>query len=151
MLWQNHAKKDKKKESGSKKRGSNSPRSKSPAKRRRIAEAIFRDELPKVIGYSDLLNVRYTTTDCFFKVYIDKAYVNYYNAEDAVYAKYQRKRLGILSSSIDAQYHRLRYASILCKYGYEKAENGYFSDNDDPPRPSSNFAPKQTDRVLHIQ
>ncbi|PHT27746.1 hypothetical protein CQW23_32647 [Capsicum baccatum] len=36
-----------KKESGSKKRGSNSPTSKSLAKRRKIIEAICRDELPK--------------------------------------------------------------------------------------------------------
>ncbi|KAF3664728.1 hypothetical protein FXO38_09963 [Capsicum annuum] len=46
-LRQNHAKKYMKK-NGSKKRGSNSPASKAPAKRRRIVEAIFRDELPKV-------------------------------------------------------------------------------------------------------
>ncbi|PHT70052.1 hypothetical protein T459_25156 [Capsicum annuum] len=45
-LRQNHAKKYMKK-NGSKKRGSNSPASKAPAKRRRIVEAIFRDELPK--------------------------------------------------------------------------------------------------------
>ncbi|PHT43827.1 hypothetical protein CQW23_17852 [Capsicum baccatum] len=58
-LWQKHSK-DKKKESGSNKKGSNGPESKAPAKRKRIVEAISRDELPKV--------------------YIDKAYVNYYDA-----------------------------------------------------------------------
>ncbi|KAF3682720.1 hypothetical protein FXO38_01142 [Capsicum annuum] len=46
-LRQNHANKKKKKESGSKKRGSNSPASKVPAKRRKITEEICRDELPK--------------------------------------------------------------------------------------------------------
>ncbi|KAF3633238.1 hypothetical protein FXO37_27142 [Capsicum annuum] len=46
---QNHVKKDKKKEChGCKKRGSNSSASKASAKRRRIVEVIFRDELPKV-------------------------------------------------------------------------------------------------------
>ncbi|KAF3627258.1 hypothetical protein FXO38_28853 [Capsicum annuum] len=46
---QNHVKKDKKKEfHGCKKRGSNSSASKASAKRRRIVEVIFRDELPKV-------------------------------------------------------------------------------------------------------
>ncbi|PHU01162.1 hypothetical protein BC332_30949 [Capsicum chinense] len=118
------------------------------------------------------------------KVYIDKAYVNYYNAEvgkeqatqDAfartdevadmkmplintikelstravVYVKYLSEGLGIPSSSIDAQYHRLRYASLLCKYGSEKVENGYFSENEDPPRPRIKFSPKEIDRVLHI-
>ncbi|PHT90537.1 hypothetical protein T459_05650 [Capsicum annuum] len=173
---------------------------------------------------------RYTTTDCFFKVYIDKAYVNYYNSDVAkdlatqdtsvrtdevddmerslintikglstcagqpwhmvnehkvptdwtalksykgkserdpfqveyvykiaqqdsgslycgvfvaVYAEYLSKGLGIPCSSIDAEYHRLRYSSLLCKYGSKKAENGYYSENDDPPRPRSKFAQKK--------
>ncbi|PHT48559.1 hypothetical protein CQW23_12767 [Capsicum baccatum] len=175
---------------------------------------------------------RYTTIDCFFKVFIDKAYVNYYEADvgknlatqDAsaktdevadmemslintinglsprvgqpwhlvnevlvpinydgafhwvlavialkdrciyvydsmasswkrlqttVYAKYLSEGLGIPPLGMDAQYHRLRYAS-LCKYGFEKAEHGYFSENDNPPRPRSKFAPKETYCVLHI-
>ncbi|KAM3322012.1 hypothetical protein P3S67_003163 [Capsicum chacoense] len=109
---------------------------------------------------------RYTTTKYFFNVYIDKAYVNYYNVDVrkelatqewdcgvfvVVYVEYLSKGLGILSPDIDAQYHCLRYASFLCKYESEKAENDYFSENDDPPRTSSKFAPKQTDSVLHIQ
>ncbi|PHU13835.1 hypothetical protein BC332_15040 [Capsicum chinense] len=119
---------------------------------------------------------RYTTTDCFFKVYIEKAYANYYNADigkelatqdafartnkiaqmemslintikelstrAAVYAEYLSEGLDIPFSSIDAQYHRLRYASLLCKYGSEKAENDYFSENNDPPRSRSKFSPK---------
>ncbi|KAM3205103.1 hypothetical protein P3L10_028513 [Capsicum annuum] len=49
---QNHVKKDKKKEfHGCKKRGSNSSASKASAKRRRIVEVIFRDELPKGFSY----------------------------------------------------------------------------------------------------
>ncbi|KAM3268097.1 hypothetical protein P3S67_031647 [Capsicum chacoense] len=47
-LWQKHAKKGKKKENGSKKRGSNSSASKAPTKRRRIFEANSRDDLPKL-------------------------------------------------------------------------------------------------------
>ncbi|PHU02777.1 hypothetical protein BC332_28028 [Capsicum chinense] len=68
-----------------------------------------------------------------------------------VYAEYLSEGLGIPCLGIDAQYHRLRYASLLCKYESEKAEKGYFSENDDPPRPRSKFAPKETDRVLHIK
>ncbi|KAF3622116.1 hypothetical protein FXO37_32469 [Capsicum annuum] len=60
-----------------------------------------------------------------------------------VYAEYLSEGLGIPCSGIDVQYHRLRYASLLCKYGPEKAENGYFSKNDDPPRPRSKFAQKK--------
>ncbi|PHT32676.1 hypothetical protein CQW23_29013 [Capsicum baccatum] len=69
----------------------------------------------------------------------------------AVYAEYLSEGLGILYSDIDAQYHRLKYATLLCKYGSEKTENDYFSENDDPPRPMSKFAPKEIDRVLHIK
>ncbi|PHU26440.1 hypothetical protein BC332_04772 [Capsicum chinense] len=50
-LRQKIAKKDKKKESGSKKRGHNSPESKAPVKRRRVVEEICRDELPKELSY----------------------------------------------------------------------------------------------------
>ncbi|PHT31887.1 hypothetical protein CQW23_28224 [Capsicum baccatum] len=68
-----------------------------------------------------------------------------------VFAECLSDGLGIPCSSIDAQYHCLRYASLLCKYGSEKAENGYFSENDDPPRPRSKFALKEIDCVLHIK
>ncbi|PHT58368.1 hypothetical protein CQW23_00731 [Capsicum baccatum] len=50
-----------------------------------------------------------------------------------VYAEYLSEGLGIPSSGIDAQYHRMRYVTLLCKYGSVKAEN------DDPPRPRSSF------------
>ncbi|PHU19268.1 hypothetical protein BC332_10419 [Capsicum chinense] len=43
----------------------------------------------------------------------------------AIYAEYLSEGLGIPCSSIDAQYHHLRYSSLLCKYGSEKVENGY--------------------------
>ncbi|PHU25787.1 hypothetical protein BC332_04119 [Capsicum chinense] len=69
----------------------------------------------------------------------------------ADYAGYLSEGLGIPCSGIEAQYHRLRYASVLCKYESEKEENRYFSKNDDPPRPRSKFAPKETDRVLLIK
>ncbi|KAF3620228.1 hypothetical protein FXO38_16015 [Capsicum annuum] len=69
----------------------------------------------------------------------------------AVYAEYLSEGLDISYSGIDAQYHRLKYATLLCKYGSEKIENDYFSENGDPPRPRSKFAPKEIDRVLHIK
>ncbi|PHT74297.1 hypothetical protein T459_21574 [Capsicum annuum] len=181
---------------------------------------------------------RYTTKDCFFKVYIDKAYMNYYDAgagkelatQDAsaktdevadmemtlintikgssphigqpwhlvdeffvpincdgafhwilavialkdrcihvydsmassrkrtqtseiekdcgvfvsVYAEYLSEGLDISSSKVDAHYHRLRYASILCKYGSVKEENGYFSENDDLQRPRMKVTQKKS-------
>ncbi|KAF3682155.1 hypothetical protein FXO38_01405 [Capsicum annuum] len=127
----------------------------------------------------------YTTADCFFKVYIDKAYMNYYHADvgkklqtqkafvitnevaqmemslintirelstlAVVYAEYLSEGLVIPSLDIDAQYHRLRYASFLCKYGFVKVEKGYFSENDNSPRQRSRFTTKEKGRVLHIE
>ncbi|PHU12490.1 hypothetical protein BC332_19420 [Capsicum chinense] len=69
----------------------------------------------------------------------------------AVYVEYLSKELVISSSDIDAQYHRLRYASLLCKYGSVKAEKEYFSENDDPPRSRNRFTTKEKGRVLHIE
>ncbi|KAF3667309.1 hypothetical protein FXO37_10074 [Capsicum annuum] len=69
----------------------------------------------------------------------------------AVCVEYLSEGLGISSLGIDAQYHRLRYNHLLCKYGSEKEENDYFIENDDPPRPRSKFTPKETDCVLHMQ
>ncbi|PHT40068.1 hypothetical protein CQW23_18922 [Capsicum baccatum] len=69
-----------------------------------------------------------------------------------VYAEYLSEGLCISYSGIDAQYYRLRYSSLLCKYGSKKEKNGYFSENDDPPRPRSKFVEKQkTDSVFHIK
>ncbi|KAF3617892.1 hypothetical protein FXO38_27274 [Capsicum annuum] len=44
-----------------------------------------------------------------------------------VYAEYLSEGLGIACSGTNSQYHCLRYPFLLCKYGYEKVENGYFS------------------------
>ncbi|KAM3359704.1 hypothetical protein P3S68_019415 [Capsicum galapagoense] len=69
----------------------------------------------------------------------------------AVYAEYLSEGLVIPSSGIDAQYHRMRYATLLCKYGSVKAEKGYFSKNDDPPRSRNSFTQKEKVCVLHIK
>ncbi|KAF3668400.1 putative protein EIN4-like [Capsicum annuum] len=141
-LLKKKVKTDKKKEAlVSKKRGSNSVGVDVPAKRRRVVKVISRDELQK-----DPFRVKYITgiaqqdsesLDCGVFV--------------AVYAEYLSKELGILSSGIDAQYHRMRYATFLCKYGSIKAEKGYFSENDDPPRQRSSFTPKEKVCALHIE
>ncbi|KAM3216236.1 hypothetical protein P3L10_025677 [Capsicum annuum] len=68
-----------------------------------------------------------------------------------VYAEYLSEGLGIPSLSIDVQYHRMRYATLLCKYGSIKTEKGYFSENDDPPRSRSSFTQKEKICALHIE
>ncbi|KAM3202344.1 hypothetical protein P3L10_029968 [Capsicum annuum] len=121
-LGEKKAKKDKRKEAlVSKKKGSNSAGVEVPAKRRILVEVILRDKLPK-----DSFRVEYVTgiaqqdsesLDCGVFV--------------VVYTEYLSERLGILSLGIDAQYHRMRYVTLLCKYGSVKVEKGYFSENDD--------------------
>ncbi|KAM3219090.1 hypothetical protein P3L10_023621 [Capsicum annuum] len=70
---------------------------------------------------------------------------------ETVYGEYLSEGLGIRSLGIDAQYHRIRYATLLCKYGSVKAEKGYFGENGDPPRPRSNFTQKEKVCALHIE
>ncbi|PHT58976.1 hypothetical protein CQW23_01339 [Capsicum baccatum] len=43
--------------------------------------------------------------------------------------------LQVHSCGFDATSQRVRYASLLWHYGVKKANEGYTSDNDDPPRP----------------
>ncbi|PHT38693.1 Sugar transport protein 13 [Capsicum baccatum] len=69
----------------------------------------------------------------------------------AVFVKYLSEGLGIPSSNINAQYHHLRYSTLLSKYDSLKAESENFSENDDPPRPRSNFTPTTKERVLNVE
>ncbi|KAF3670850.1 hypothetical protein FXO38_06886 [Capsicum annuum] len=89
-LWQEHSK-DKKKESGSNKNGSNSPEILMITVRVCNIHFIclqfeqhlnvFMYYLRKKYKNKNFLSKRYPITDCFFKVYIDKAYVNYYDVD----------------------------------------------------------------------
>ncbi|KAF3620789.1 hypothetical protein FXO38_32173 [Capsicum annuum] len=50
------------------------------------------------------------------------------------------------SVGFEAEYHRMRYATLLQNYSFQKAKKGYASDNDDPPRPRTKniFLPDET-------
>ncbi|PHU30829.1 hypothetical protein BC332_02922 [Capsicum chinense] len=52
------------------------------------------------------------------------------------YAKILSEGLQVHSCQFDASSQRARYASLLWHYGVEKANEGYTSDNGDPPRPN---------------
>ncbi|PHT89940.1 hypothetical protein T459_05053 [Capsicum annuum] len=140
-LQKKKAKKDKKKEASvSKKRGSNSVGVEVSAKRR-VVEVISRDELPKdpfqVECVTGIAQQDSESLDCGVFV--------------VAYSEYLSEGLGIPSSGIDAQYHHMRYATLLCKYDSVKAEKIYFSENNDPPRPRSSFTPKEKVCALHIE
>ncbi|KAF3684607.1 hypothetical protein FXO38_00183 [Capsicum annuum] len=52
------------------------------------------------------------------------------------YAKILSEGLQVHSCQFDAASQRARYASLLWHYGVEKTNEGYTSDNGDPPRPN---------------
>ncbi|PHU27363.1 hypothetical protein BC332_05695 [Capsicum chinense] len=55
----------------------------------------------------------------------------------AGYAEYLSEEMNVPSDGFEAEYHRMRYATLFRKYGIQKAKKGYVSENDDPPRPKS--------------
>ncbi|KAM3361173.1 hypothetical protein P3S68_016027 [Capsicum galapagoense] len=50
------------------------------------------------------------------------------------YAEYLSEGMNVPSDGFEAEYHRMHYATLLRTYGIQKAQKGYFSENDDPPR-----------------
>ncbi|PHT43139.1 hypothetical protein CQW23_17164 [Capsicum baccatum] len=57
------------------------------------------------------------------------------------YGGYLNKEMDMLSVGFEAEYHRMRYASLLQNYGLQKVKKCYVSDNDDPPRPRTKILP----------
>ncbi|PHU07810.1 hypothetical protein BC332_24299 [Capsicum chinense] len=64
----------------------------------------------------------------------------------AGYAEYLIEGMNGSSVGFEAEYHRMRYATLLRNYSFQKAKKGYASDNDDPPRPRTKniFLPNET-------
>ncbi|PHT51875.1 hypothetical protein CQW23_06337 [Capsicum baccatum] len=62
------------------------------------------------------------------------------------YAEYLSEGMNGSSVGFEAEYHRMRYATLLRNYSFQKAKKGYASDNDDPPRPRTKniFLPDET-------
>ncbi|PHT93350.1 hypothetical protein T459_01232 [Capsicum annuum] len=57
----------------------------------------------------------------------------------AAYAEILSEGQQVPSCEFEADSQRARYASLLWHYGVTKAEKGYTSDNDDPPRSKNTF------------
>ncbi|PHT32018.1 hypothetical protein CQW23_28355 [Capsicum baccatum] len=55
----------------------------------------------------------------------------------AGYAEYLSEGMNVPSDGFEAEYHRMHYATLLRKYGIQKVQKGYVSENDDPSRPRS--------------
>uniref|UniRef100_M1ACL2 Ulp1 protease family, C-terminal catalytic domain containing protein n=1 Tax=Solanum tuberosum TaxID=4113 RepID=M1ACL2_SOLTU len=52
----------------------------------------------------------------------------------AAFAEFLSDEINMSYDSFGSDYLRKRYATLLWKYGLDKAKAGYVSDNDDPPR-----------------
>ncbi|PHT98274.1 hypothetical protein BC332_32794 [Capsicum chinense] len=59
----------------------------------------------------------------------------------AAYAEFLSDEMQIPSSTLDAEYIRKRYVTLLWNYGVKKAKKIYSSDHDDPPRVRPFYVP----------
>ncbi|PHT69820.1 hypothetical protein T459_24924 [Capsicum annuum] len=57
----------------------------------------------------------------------------------AAYAEILSEGQQVHSCDFNTVSQRARYASLLWHYGVTKAEKGYTSDNNDPPRPKNSY------------
>ncbi|PHT70666.1 hypothetical protein T459_25770 [Capsicum annuum] len=57
------------------------------------------------------------------------------------YAEYLREGIVVPLVDFEAEYHRMRYMSLLRNYGLQKVKKCHVSDNDDPPRSRTKFVP----------
>ncbi|KAF3640145.1 hypothetical protein FXO38_22277 [Capsicum annuum] len=55
----------------------------------------------------------------------------------AGYAEYLSEEINVPSDGFEAEYHQMRYVTLVRKYDIQKEKKGYVSENDDPPRPKS--------------
>uniref|UniRef100_M1CIF2 HVA22 e n=1 Tax=Solanum tuberosum TaxID=4113 RepID=M1CIF2_SOLTU len=55
------------------------------------------------------------------------------------------------SNDFRSDYLRTRYATLLLKYGLNKAETGYVSENDDPTRSKSDYTPPTKDDLVNVE
>ena len=53
-------------------------------------------------------------------------------------------------NSFKSSYLRKRYAILLLKYGLDKMNAGYVSNNDDPPRMKNVLNPSSEDEIVNI-
>ncbi|PHU26279.1 hypothetical protein BC332_04611 [Capsicum chinense] len=73
-----------------------------------------------------------------FKQWVEEGLLKFHAKKDcgvfvAGYAEYLSEEMNVPSDDFEAEYHRMRYATLLRKYDIQKAKKGYVSENDDPP------------------
>ncbi|PHT45374.1 hypothetical protein CQW23_14532 [Capsicum baccatum] len=64
------------------------------------------------------------------------------------YAEYLSEEMNVPSDGFEEEYHRMCYATLLRKYGIQKAKKGYVNENDDPPKPKSRIIQISDDNAI---
>ncbi|PHU08712.1 hypothetical protein BC332_20572 [Capsicum chinense] len=88
-----------------------------------------------------------------FKQWVKEGLLKFHAKKDcgvfiAGYVEYLSKEMNAPSDGFEAKYHRMCYATLLQKYGIQKAKKGYVSENDDPPRPKSRIIQIPDDNAI---
>jgi len=67
------------------------------------------------------------------------------------FVEFLSDEINIPSNDFRSDYLRTRYATLLWKYGLNKAETGYVSENDDPTRSKSDYTPPTEDGLVNVE
>ncbi|KAH0686233.1 hypothetical protein KY285_016789 [Solanum tuberosum] len=68
----------------------------------------------------------------------------------AAFAEFLNDEINMSYDSFRSDYHRKKYATLIWKYGLDKANDGYVSDNDDPPRLKSVLNPVAENELVNV-
>ncbi|KAH0640559.1 hypothetical protein KY285_037145 [Solanum tuberosum] len=68
----------------------------------------------------------------------------------AAFAEFLSDEINMSYDSFQSDYLRKKYATLLWKYGLDKANAGYVSDNDDPPRLKSVLNPVAENELVNV-
>ncbi|KAH0722563.1 hypothetical protein KY290_005214 [Solanum tuberosum] len=69
----------------------------------------------------------------------------------AAFVEFLSDEINIPSTRFRSDYLRKRYATLLWKYGTDKAETGFVSDNDDPTRPKNDYTSPAQDGLINVE
>uniref|UniRef100_M0ZZ03 Ulp1 protease family, C-terminal catalytic domain containing protein n=1 Tax=Solanum tuberosum TaxID=4113 RepID=M0ZZ03_SOLTU len=69
----------------------------------------------------------------------------------AVFAEFLSDEMKVPSIPFRSDYLRSRYATLLWKYGTDKAKAGYVRKSDDPTRLKGAFIPLTDDELINVE
>ncbi|KAK6796466.1 hypothetical protein RDI58_004167 [Solanum bulbocastanum] len=69
----------------------------------------------------------------------------------SAFAEFLSDEINIPSTRFRSDYLCKRYATLLWKYGMDKAKAGYVSDNDDPTRRKNDYTSPAEDGLINVE